>query len=75
MHPLEIFALARKHLDAAIAAKRDFFQTSSEYCLQSALDAYSRGDGLALRRWALKSLAYSIGIAHPDYRRAAADSR
>lgn len=71
MTAAEIIALAADHLRLAIESNRDFFRSSAELCLEDAR-YYAAHDAAAARRRALKSLAYSIGILHPDYRRAAA---
>jgi hypothetical protein len=47
-------------------------ESSARLCLADAIELYDAGDFEAAKRRALKSLAYSIGICHPDYRRAAA---
>ncbi len=57
---------ARKHIGSG--AEMD---SSARFCLNDALRAYERGDYDAARMWAKKSLAYSVGIAHSDYRKVA----
>ena len=56
--------LARKHLANAIQ------ESSARLCLADAVAAYDRGDLVAAKTWAKKSLAYSVGILHADYQRA-----
>jgi hypothetical protein len=71
----EIIAIAADHLRIAIESNRDFFRSSAELCLEDARYYAAHDKPASARERALKSLAYSIGIAHPDYQRAAADSR
>jgi hypothetical protein len=61
-----IIIAARKHLGTGV------MDSSARLCLADALDARDRGDWDAARMWALKSLAYSVGVFHADYKRAAA---
>lgn len=65
MQVSEVMRLARKHLNANSA-----YVTSAVHCLN---DAHAMCDenkiSYAYDR-ALRSLAYSIGVCHPDYRRA-----
>jgi hypothetical protein len=46
--------------------------TSAKLCLEDAAYLNSIGDTTAAKHRALKSLAYSVGIAHPVYRAAVA---
>ncbi len=55
--------LARKHLGGTMGS-------SSRLCLADAVQLQHQGDLAAAKARALKSLAYSIGIGHPDYARA-----
>jgi len=59
-----VIIAARKHLIHAIQ------ESSARLCLADAVAAYDREDLLAARAWAVKSLAYSVGIFHADYRKA-----
>lgn len=59
-----LLALARKHLGGAM-------ESSARLCLADAIEASNRGDFEVAIARALKSLAYSVGIFHPDYVRAA----
>jgi hypothetical protein len=63
----QIVIAARKNLGGTM-------ESSARLCLADAVAAYDRGDMDSARRWAIKSLAYSVGIFHADYQRAAASS-
>lgn len=66
--------LARKHLDQFSSVlgsdeeSRDA-EASARLCLADAVKLYDAGDYEAAQRRALKSLAYSVGVFHPDYHR------
>lgn len=64
MDAQQIITLARKHLGGAM-------ESSARLCLSDALTLVERGDFEYAKQRALKSLSYSVGILHPDYRRAA----
>ncbi len=64
MNTSKILAAARKHLGGAM-------ETSARECLEQAVRAEERSDYDAARRWALKSLAYSVGMFSPVYKEAA----
>jgi hypothetical protein len=66
MNTKPILDLARKHV-----ATTPEHEGSARLCLADAVALYDAGDWQHARSRALKSLAYSIGILHPDYRRAA----
>ena len=53
--------LARKHV-----AKNQANESSARFCLAEALNAVEREDYIAAHHWAVKSLAYSVGIFHLD---------
>ena len=61
----ELLTLARKHLHNGAA-----MATSAEVCMNDAVQQYDAGDFQSARYWALKSLKYSIGIFHNDYKKA-----
>lgn len=56
----KIIILARKHLN----------NDSSRLALKDAVNLFDSGDLLNAKRRALKSLIYSIGAFHKDYKRA-----
>jgi hypothetical protein len=60
-----IIRTARQHVadDASTEA-------SARFCLANAIAAQDADDLDAARAWATKSLAYSVGVFHADYRRA-----
>lgn len=60
----EVIALARKYVEVGIMV------SSARLCLADAEKAYSAGNFDIARQRAIKSLAYSVGILHPDYKRA-----
>jgi hypothetical protein len=45
-------------------------QSSAEFCYADAISLYLEGRDLNARRWAIKSLGYSVGVFHPDYQAA-----
>jgi len=47
-------------------------ESSARLCLTDAVTAFDAGDYETARRRAIKSLAYSVGILHPVYRKAVA---
>jgi len=56
--------LARKHVHKGEMA------SSALSCLQDAMNQQDKGNFDAASMWAVKSLAYSVGIGHVDYKRA-----
>ena len=65
MNTNNVIILARKHIGQGDMV------SSAELCLASAVEAYNNGDYNTAKIWALKSLKYSVGIFHADYRKAA----
>lgn len=62
----KIIALARKHVANDVP-----MQSSARFALAEAVEAETRGDLRAAKMWAAKSLAYSVGVFHADYKKAA----
>lgn len=60
----EVMELARKHEGA---------NRSAAFCYNDALRCWYRDQNEAARRWALRSLEYSVGIFHADYKAASAN--
>jgi hypothetical protein len=63
METAKILALARKHLGGDM-------ESSARLCLSDAVKLYDEGDFQYAKQRALKSLEYSIGIFHRDYKKA-----
>lgn len=61
----EILSLARKHLGTGV------MDSSARLCLADAVRLADDGELGYARERGLKSIAYSVGILHADYRRAA----
>lgn len=65
MNTNQVITLARKHLGGEM-------ESSARLCLADAVELESKGELEFAKQRAVKSLAYSIGIFHKDYQRAAA---
>lgn len=63
METSKILTLARKHLGGDM-------ESSARLCLSDAVKLYDQGDLHYAKQRALKSLEYSIGIFHNDYKKA-----
>lgn len=63
INTLEVITLARKHIGGQM-------ESSARLCLADAVALYDKGEHDYARKRALKSLAYSVGGFHPDYRKA-----
>ena len=59
-----LIVLARKHCDEGSAP-------SARACLADAVGQNDAGNDAGARMWAIKSLAHSLGVFHPEYKRAA----
>jgi hypothetical protein len=59
--------LARKH-----ASNGAIMQSSAEFCLRDAESSHKEGLALVTIAHAVKSLSYSVGIFHADYKAARA---
>ncbi len=66
MNATDCIDLARKHL----LAMKGGMILSAELCLSDAEAAHEAGEHEIAKARAVKSLAYSVGILHADYRRA-----
>ena len=64
----QLIASARKHYIAMTGGMK----SSAEVCLGDAIQQYDAGNYDSARIWALKSLAYSVGVFHNDYKKAVA---
>jgi uncharacterized protein (UPF0332 family) len=62
----EIIILARKYVMQGKAP----MQSSAELCLSDAIKLYDNGALGSAKNRAINSLAYTVGIGHPDYIRA-----
>lgn len=59
-----VIRLARKNLGGTM-------ESSARACLADAINLHDAGALDAAKARALKSLAYSVGMFHPDYKKAA----
>lgn len=66
MNTNEVIILARKHVSNGAA-----MESSARLCLTDAVALQEKGQLDDAKRRALKSMAYSVGIFHADYQRAA----
>lgn len=66
MNAHQTIILARKHVMQNIAP----MQSSAELCLSDAVKLYDDGALDRAKDRAIKSLAYTVGIFHPDYKSA-----
>lgn len=65
MNSQQVIELARKHADNGSAQA-----SSAKLCLQDAESLQGQGKCVEARNRAVKSLAYSVGVFHPDYKAA-----
>ena len=63
MNTEKVMALARKHLGGDM-------ESSARLCLADAVSLYNKGEYTYAKKRALDSLLYSVGIFHPDYKKA-----
>lgn len=63
MQANQAIILARKHLGGDM-------ESSARFCLADAIRLYDEGKYDYAKQWAIRSLAYSVGIFHPDYKQA-----
>ena len=66
MSVIESLALAQQHLGQGSMV------SSAALCLSDAINLFNRGDFENAKSRAAKSLLYSVGAFHPDYKQAAA---
>jgi hypothetical protein len=65
MNYREVVNLARKHVGNGAE-----MESSARLCLSDAVECCNKGAFESAKRHAIKSLAYSVGIFHADYKRA-----
>lgn len=58
--------LAAKNLGASA-----LMESSAQHCFDEAMKRHDEGRTESAAHWALRSLSYSVGVFHPDYKRAA----
>lgn len=58
--------LARKHIGNGAA-----MESSARSCLADAIAQFDAGKAESALMWAKKSLSYSVGVFHDDYRKVA----
>jgi len=63
MNTKDVIILARKHLGGSM-------ESSARLCLEDAVRLEEQGNLKDAKVRALKSLAYSVGVFHKDYKRA-----
>ena len=66
MNTKDIITLARKHVDNDAP-----MSSSARLCLRDSIVQYDMGFFDYARKWAIKSLSYSVGVFHSDYQKAA----
>jgi hypothetical protein len=62
----QIISLARKYATDTAA----LMASSARFCLTDAIALADAGDLISAQKRAVKSLAYSVGVFHNDYKRA-----
>ena len=65
MHTEQVIRLARFRIGGQM-------ESSARICLADAVSLYDNGEHEKARARAIKSLAYSVGVFHKDYRSASA---
>lgn len=70
MNAEQAIILARKHVGNGAA-----MESSARLCLADAVALRDKGRLVDAKARAIRSLSYSVGIFHSDYRRAIASSR
>lgn len=63
MNSYEVIQLAKKH-----ANNGSEMQSSAQVCLKDAEELQRQGKCVEARNRAVKSLEYSVGVFHPDYK-------
>lgn len=63
MNSHQVIELAKRHVDNGAA-----MASSARLCLDDAIALQAQGKCVAARNRAVKSLQYSIGVFHKDYR-------
>lgn len=64
MTATKVIVLARKNIGGEM-------ESSARLCLQDAIELHAQGNYEFAKARALKSLAYSVGVFHADYQKAA----
>lgn len=68
MNLANLIALAARHMNNDMPMR-----SSAVACYNDAIITQSKGMEASARKWAIKSLQYSLGILHPTYQLADAD--
>lgn len=63
MNSYEVIQLAKKHVNNGAP-----MQSSAQLCLKDAEELQAQGKYEAARNQAVRSLRYSVGAFHPDYK-------
>jgi len=67
MNTEQAIVIARKHVGNG--AQMD---SSARLCLSDAISIMEKGNLESAKKWAVRSLSYSVGVFHSDYQLAAA---
>ena len=67
MNTEQAIVIARKHIGNGA-----LMDSSARLCLSDAIEMMEKGKLENAKKWAIRSLSYSVGVFHPDYQRASA---